>query len=310
MTILLALPRENSGAERCCATPGDVSPTSPCSADEGELSPAPAARAPSARSRVAWLLGAAAAAVGISASVAALVASAIVSSAGEERSASVPAPVGPGARRLVGAPELCLDAAEGELCHRLVQWILEDGVRLAPERYAGVSRSTPFHAAQAVAHSAHPDLCPRPCGKRPPPAPSTDAAHEVNCDYGHQDSTPAHAGCVVVHDGKLLVERLTYDGEKYDIPGGQTDWHEPSRCTAYRETYEETGYVVAPRELLAVVRNDFHVYRCELLRAEPLKGHDHEISWVGWLDADEVAEKVSQGAWRFPEANLYVNWLR
>lgn len=60
--------------------------------------------------------------------------------------------------------------------------------------------------------------------------------------------------------------------------------------------------VSAALRSVAPDRNDFHVYRCELLRAEPLKGHDHEISWVGWLDADEVAEKVSQGAWRFPEA--------
>jgi len=278
-----------------------------------KAAPADAGHLVLVRNKAGLLVFALAATVGISASVAAFVASAIVTGAREERGASFPDEA---MRRL--APQrdntsgaICLDAVEGEMCHRLVTWIMEDGVRFDPEKYAGMSRATPFHEAQAVANAIHPDLCPRPCGAAPPAAPSAESDHEfIRCDYGHEDSKPAHAGCFVVHNGRLLAERLTYDGGKFDVPGGQSDWNEPARCTAFRETYEETGYLVAPRELLAVVRNDFHLYRCELLRPEPLKGHDHEISWVGWLSAGEVASKAAQGLWRFPEANRYANWIR
>jgi len=271
------------------------------------------------RGRVAMLAAALATTVGVSAAVAAIVASAVVSTAREEGSAVQPLASTPWTssdRRLEAASAgICLDAAQGELCHRLVTWLREDGARFDPAKYAGINRTTQFAQAQAMAHEHYPDLCPPPCGKIPPEAPpdepSAESAHEqINCDYGHGDSKPAHAGCFVVHNGRLLAERLTYDREKLDVPGGQTNWNEPARCTAYRETYEETGYLVAPRELLAVVRNGFHLYRCELLRPEPLKGHDHEISWVGWLSAGEVASNAAQGMWRFPEANSYSGWIR
>jgi len=272
------------------------------------------------RNKAALVVFSLAATVGISASVAALVASAIVSGAREERAASVDAVLFSARRMdsangtvLAAAPEFCLDAEAGEMCHRLVTWIQEDGVRFDPEKYAGVTARTTFHEVQALAHTHHPDLCAPPCGKAPPSptGPEAEGDHgHINCDYGHEDSKPAHAGCFVVHNGRLLAERLTYDHEKYDVPGGQTNWREPARCTAYRETYEETGYLVAPRELLAVVRNDFHLYRCELLRPDPVKGHDHEISWVGWLDVNEIRAKASQHMWRFPESHRYAGWIR
>jgi len=299
------------------APAGEAPPTPPPLAEK----PAAGDAAPLlARNKGALLAVGFAVTVGVSACVAALVASAVVAGAREERPAAAMAP-SLSSRRLepavanASSDAFCLDASKGELCHRLVTWIMEDGPRFDPGKYVGMNHSTPFHEAQAVAHTHYPDLCPPPCGKAPPdvaPAgPSAESAHElINCDYGHDDSKPAHAGCFVVHEGKLLAERLTYDREKFDIPGGQTNWNEPARCTAYRETYEETGYLVAPRELLAVVRNDFHLYRCELLRPQPLKGHDHEISWVGWMDASEVDAKVSQHMWRFPEAHQYAGWLR
>lgn len=74
------------------------------------------------------------------------------------------------------------------------------------------------------------------------------------------------------------------------------------RSTSPPPLDEETGYLVAPRELLAVVRNDFHLYRCELLRSEPLKDHDHEIARVTWLDAAALG-----GLWGVPM--LRRSWL-
>lgn len=76
---------------------------------------------------------------------------------------------------------------------------------------------------------------------------------------GHEQTLPKGPA---LPRGKVLAERLTYDGQKFDIPGGQTNWREPARCTAYRETYEETGYLVAPRELLAIVRTRGPLWRC------------------------------------------------
>mmetsp|Transcript_1572 Transcript_1572/g.4254 ORF Transcript_1572/g.4254 Transcript_1572/m.4254 type:complete len:325 (+) Transcript_1572:61-1035(+) len=258
--------------------------------------------------------------LGVSACLAALVASAIIAGAPEERSASlsVGAVVSDvrrmelGPRRPPAAVEndtsLCLDAQDGEMCFRFVQWMYEDGKRFYPEKYINVTKHMPFEEAQELAHSYFPEICPKPCRRRPQGSIGAEA-FGINCDFGHREEKPAHAGCFVVHEGRLLAERLTYDGWKLDIPGGQTNWREPARCTAYRETYEETGYLVAPRELLAVVRNDFHLYRCELIRSEPVKGHDREISWVGWMDASEVSSKLWEGQWRFPEAHRYAGWL-
>jgi len=217
---------------------------------------------------------------------------------------------------------VCLDAAEGEICHRLVVWAVEDGLRLHAEEFAGLTRRSSFGAFQAVLHQRHPELCPAPCADAHSPAAlSVEAAvlqpvfsfastSGVGCNYGRGGDLPAHAGCFVVRGGRLLATKLTYDGRRYDIPGGQTNWREPARCTAHRETLEETGYNVAPRELLAVVRNNFHLYRCELLQSHPVMGHDHEISWVGWLSASDIQDRVRMGHWRFPEAYRYADWVR
>jgi len=220
-----------------------------------------------------------------------------------------------------GVENLCLDVAMGEVCHRLVIWAMEDGLRLYPGSFAGLTRASPLQAFQQVMHQRNPELCPAPCLRdvvtleplaRPASLAPTVSTHGSygSCNYGHADSTPGHAGCFIVHNGRLLTEKLTYDGMRYDIPGGQSDWHEPARCTAHREALEETGYNVAPRELLAVVRNNFHIYRCELLQANPIKGHDHEISWVGWMSPGEVRENVRQHRFRFPEAARYADWMR
>lgn len=98
-------------------------------------------------------------------------------------------------------------------------------------------------------------------------------------------------GCFITNSNssKMLVIKLTYDGNKFDIPGGWslgepclvgvcsvmirsicsepelagcTDWHEPAMRTAQRETWEESGYNVSIGELLATVRNGFRIYRC------------------------------------------------
>jgi 8-oxo-dGTP diphosphatase len=47
------------------------------------------------------------------------------------------------------------------------------------------------------------------------------------------------------------------------LPGGSSEPGESAQCTAFRETWEETGLRLQPRELLAVFETGFHLYRCE-----------------------------------------------
>ena len=42
----------------------------------------------------------------------------------------------------------------------------------------------------------------------------------------------------------IFQVKLTYDGYKFDIPGGCTNGREPATRTAERETFEESGYQV------------------------------------------------------------------
>eukprot|EP00913_Durusdinium_trenchii_P016501 g15509.t1 len=87
----------------------------------------------------------------------------------------------------------------------------------------------------------------------------------------------------------MLAVKLTYDGRKYDIPGGQTNWKEPASRTAVRETWEESGY----RD------------------GNPGKGPDHEISEVKWMSKGDVQHQMNRGMWRFQrsQAYLYLRWL-
>jgi 8-oxo-dGTP diphosphatase len=47
------------------------------------------------------------------------------------------------------------------------------------------------------------------------------------------------------------------------LPGGSSQPGESAQCTAFRETWEETGLRLQPRELLEVFDTGFHLYHCE-----------------------------------------------
>lgn len=125
-------------------------------------------------------------------------------------------------------------------------------------------------------------------------------------------AAPAHAGCFVKKGDTMLAVKLTYDGNKFDIPGGRTDGHEPATKTAERETWEESGYSVEVGELLATVRGGFHIFRCRLKEQNPGKGPDHEVSSVQWIHSWEFDNFMQQHMWRFQDdqAHLYGQWLR
>lgn len=61
--------------------------------------------------------------------------------------------------------------------------------------------------------------------------------------------------------GELLVVQ-GFNG-KLSLPGGSSEPGESARCTAFRETWEETGLHLVPGELLRVFDTGFHLYRCE-----------------------------------------------
>ena len=130
---------------------------------------------------------------------------------------------------------------------------------------------------------------------------------------GHESGQepPSHAGCFVTNGTTMLTVKLTYDGYKFDIPGGCTNGHEPATKTAERETFEESGYQVSIGELLTTVRGGFKIYKCYLQGSSPRKGPDHEVSQVRWMDAGEIEQHFKHHEWRYQDsqAYLYMDWL-
>jgi 8-oxo-dGTP pyrophosphatase MutT (NUDIX family) len=88
------------------------------------------------------------------------------------------------------------------------------------------------------------------CGAEAPPCPGS----------GSTDSAPS-AGCFIVEgDALLVVQGLD---NAVSLPGGASRAGESARCTAHRETWEETGVDAIPGERLLVFDTGFYLYRCE-----------------------------------------------
>ena len=120
-----------------------------------------------------------------------------------------------------------------------------------------------------------------------------------SCPYESLDAPFGNAGCLVVHNKKtlLVTQRLT---GRLSLPGGTADYGENSLCTAFRETWEETGSRVLVNELLTQFSNGFYLYSCELQEPKNslLNAHDFiEVSSVDWVSPD----KLSSETWRYPE---------
>lgn len=111
-----------------------------------------------------------------------------------------------------------------------------------------------------------------------------------------------NAGCLVVHDGRMLVVRDRRSG-RLGLPAGAREPGEAAQCTAARETWEETGFRVRVGGELARFGRDFFLYRCHLAEPEavvepaevPLSGR-LEIESVHWLRP----ETTDPADWRFP----------
>ena len=93
-------------------------------------------------------------------------------------------------------------------------------------------------------------LCVVACAGESPPCPFSE----------HTDRAPS-AGCFAVSErGLLLIQDIT---GKISIPGGSSLHDESAQCTAFRETWEETGLSLRPRQLLTIFDTGFYLYRCE-----------------------------------------------
>jgi 8-oxo-dGTP diphosphatase len=123
------------------------------------------------------------------------------------------------------------------------------------------------------------------------------------CSYTGEATTAISAGCIVVHEGKLLLSQ----GWSTDFgpPGGSVDDSESAQCAAERETWEETGVAVRVVSLERTFPNGFKLYWCEPVNAEPVPYRQRvlEIKSAGFFSPDEFMEF----AWRFPEQ---AEWLR
>lgn len=109
------------------------------------------------------------------------------------------------------------------------------------------------------------------------------------------------AGCLVVHDNKLLLAEGRNGA--ISLPGGGMDEGEAAQCTAEREVWEETGIKVKANDLVNTFENGFHVYTCSIVdvQNQQLDGANRpfraDVAQVHWLGPDDFENKQ----WRFPE---------
>ena len=118
----------------------------------------------------------------------------------------------------------------------------------------------------------------------PPPCPYT----------GEPDYAPS-AGCLAVVHGKMLV----VDSRKGGVtpPGGKARPGESAQCAAHRETFEETGLDLMPRQLVAKFDTGFYLYFCEIhAHSGSINPNVLEVKRGYWLDFRDF-DKVR---WRFP----------
>ena len=115
------------------------------------------------------------------------------------------------------------------------------------------------------------------------------------CPYqGTPDFAPS-AGCLAVVHGKILV----VDSHKGGVtpPGGKAFSGESAQCAAHRETFEETGLSLLPRQLVHVFDTGFHLYYCEIhAESGTIAPESMEVKRGFWLPVEDF-DKVH---WRFP----------
>ncbi|MBT4518643.1 MAG: NUDIX hydrolase [Halieaceae bacterium] len=116
------------------------------------------------------------------------------------------------------------------------------------------------------------------------------------CPWVETPAFAPSAGCLAISGRSILVVENRQG--RVGPPGGSAEKGETAPCTAHRETLEETGLDLLPRELLRALDTGFYLYHCEL---QPHSGEigprdSDEIDSAYWLPVDDF-DRVQ---WRFP----------
>jgi 8-oxo-dGTP pyrophosphatase MutT (NUDIX family) len=132
-----------------------------------------------------------------------------------------------------------------------------------------------------------------------------------DCDAQAQLQLVATAGaaCIVIVEDRLLVIRHRPSG-KLDLPGGRSKSGESARCTAQRETWEETGIEVHVGEALDGRGN---LFRCTPLR--PMSpADDPPLHWWSAVEASDVLwvdpRTLQDADWRYGRPALEFSAIR
>lgn len=127
---------------------------------------------------------------------------------------------------------------------------------------------------------------------------ATPHENPPECHFKTNNVVEANAGCLVVHNNKLLIIEDHYD--VLSMPGGGMDQGEAAECTAEREVWEETGIEVKAGKQVIEFENGFKLFACDIVKADTLDGANRpmkkEVKHVLWFSLKDF----DKDNWRFP----------
>lgn len=119
-------------------------------------------------------------------------------------------------------------------------------------------------------------------------------------DFSHEEFH--NAACLIVKDHQFLTV-LNRSTNAWDFPGGTAKRHEPSPCVAQRETFEETGLFVIPKQKIHEYENGFSLYACAL--NEPIHEQNLTVPLLAKIEVKDIQwqslDELNASTWRFSE---------
>lgn len=108
----------------------------------------------------------------------------------------------------------------------------------------------------------------------------------------------AHAGCLLIDNKKVLLIKQ-WNGV-WALPGGTHEAGEAPKCTALRETWEETGLAVEVLNLAKIGAGGFQLFHCRPRAGatDSTRPFTPEVRDVQWLDRAQLNDGRP---FRFPD---------